>query len=153
MPAPLIVLTYWERRHGVELDTAMSQRFMARPEVQELSTMPTRVVIGAIESKGLIHIIIKARELAAAYTPTEEDNWRPSAFSASRSRSTRQGKPKQLFPTTSPATATGAPGTPGSSASYGSGMARNPGVAEAANGYRCSSCGAWVPDAAAHDFS
>ena len=94
MPAPLIVLTYWERRHGVELDTAMSQRFMARPEVQELSTMPTRVVIGAIEShKRLIHIIIKARELAAAYTPTEEDNWRPSAFCNETSPVTKLNSP------------------------------------------------------------
>ena len=151
MPAPSMILIYWERAHGTELDDELSRRFMARPEVQELSKMPTDVVIDAITShKRLADAIVAARKLAEAYTPTKEDEWRPTYRPTQKAPPTLRGIKPQLFPN-SPGGITGAPGTPGASASYGSGLAHNPGVAEAAIGERCSSCDAWVPDGVYHD--
>jgi len=145
-----MVLLYWEKEHRTELDEATSQRFVRRREVAELSMMPTDVVIAAIKTnKRLAHIIVAARELASRYQPTAENNWKPSP--TTRPRPAPRRTPTQLFPVTRNPGAPGSVGTPGGSASYGSGLAHNPGAAEAPNGYRCESCGAFVPDGAVHD--
>jgi hypothetical protein len=119
--SPQQLLAWWEELYGT-LTPQLRQRFLARPEVEELLKLPKPDVENAIGwSRKLEEILRLARNRAS---PPRADH--------------------------SP-TYTAPDGTPGALASFGSGLAHNPGAAEAAVGENCQDCGAWVPSGVVHN--
>jgi hypothetical protein len=174
---PWQVKQMWQAEHG-PLTQDLADRFMRRPEVKELATLPPAVVRKAVaDSPKLVDIVPRARELVR---PPE-----PAPPTKPRRRSARNSLTPLPTQRSAPATARAAPprrdralgpakddsktnstktkradrpgpephhgGPPGSWATYGSGMVRNPGSSEVALGERCSNCDAFIPTGAAHD--
>jgi hypothetical protein len=116
-----LLLAWWEERYGT-LTPLLRQRFLARPEIAELLKLPRPDVENAISSSRKLNEILRL---------ARGDTSPPRAANSP--------------------TYTAPDGTPGALASYGSGLAHNPGAAEAAVGENCQDCGAWVPSGAVHN--
>ena len=121
---PKALLRIWEQEWG-PLSAAQQQSFLQRTEVATLCSFDSIAVVQAVKAhRNLADIVETAKRTSSAM-------------------------PNQTDLTSSKAQPTG--GIGGTQASYGSGLAHNPGASEMPIGERCSHCDAFVPSGAVHD--
>lgn len=154
--SPDEMLDLWQRRWE-PLTAEMQRRFLARPELDELTRLPesaVRLALGAC--RRLSDVLDRAVVLAGAPVSAP----RPAPASKSPSRPAPQPaagstpQPKQRTKRGRSSRGHVAPilgGTP--SGGTGPWMSRPQSWVEPAIGERCSACGAWVPSGASHDCS
>ena len=179
-PKPEEILDWWVRSHQT-LDDDQRASFLRKSEITELSALPSWAVQSAVRLHKKLSIIkVEAKKMSnlgptggSSPTPLTDAEWRtpltsmpgPSAKQSPQEEAAfkdwlRRKQRQESSPapggegegdTTGGSSMPGGSGTPGTRATYQSGLANNPGAPEPAIGDRCSSCSAFIPSGSLHE--